>query len=138
MKQVQVAGRLAQDPELKTVGGGTSLVELDLAVDDYDYKAKEKRTAWIPITIWAQQAEYVAKYGTKGDGLVVNGELCIDQYESNKFHDDDGNPAKIKKFFVKAAMGGVSLYKKGERSQDGAATPLQEKLVGGNEDDIPF
>lgn len=144
MKQVQVSGRLGADPELKRVGGNdTPLLEQDLAVDDWDHKTSMKTTCWVPIVVWGKSAEFVCNYAKKGDALVVNGELCSEEYVSKKFTDENGNGAKMKRWYVKAAMGGVQLYSRGEGSAAGSGAPQDKPAATKSrppvdEDDIPF
>lgn len=144
MKAVSLAGRLGQPIELKTVGANeTSLAEFDIGVKGYDFKAKEAKSDWIRIVVWGKDAEYIAT-ASVGDGIIVNGTLETDSYDSTKYFDSDGKAAVIKKTFVKAALGGIEIYRKGEGGT--APAPSSRKapseppagLDFGDEDDIPF
>ena len=83
MNQIILTGRVVQDLELKEVGG-TSLVNLALAVDrDYKDKKGEKITDFFDITVWRQQAEFISKYGKKGDLVGIVGQVQKRSYEKD-------------------------------------------------------
>lgn len=78
-------GRLTADPELKTVGGNTSVVHFTIAINS-NYKNKntgEQRTDFIRCTAWRTTAEFISKYFTKGKMMIVEGSLRSDNYTDN-------------------------------------------------------
>ena len=83
MNTVNITGRLAAQPELKTTSGGKSVCSFRLAVNRPRVKDK---TDWIPCTAWNQSAEYLSKYAAKGNRIGVSGVLTSRDYE-----DKDGN-----------------------------------------------
>ena len=76
-------GRLTADPELKTTQSGISVCSFTLAVARPRVK---DITDFINCTAWRQSAEYLSKYGAKGNLVEVTGSL-----QSEKFTDKDGN-----------------------------------------------
>lgn len=80
-----LAGRLTNDPELKT-GASIPYMRVRLAVDGYDRKEKARKTDFFNITIFGAKAEVVAKYCHKGSFLMVTGEL-----KDNQYTDKEGN-----------------------------------------------
>lgn len=76
-------GRLTADPELKATHSGISVCSFTLAVKRPHVK---DITDFINFTSWRQSAEYLAKYGAKGNLVEVTGTL-----QSEKFTDKDGN-----------------------------------------------
>jgi single-strand DNA-binding protein len=119
MKAVQVVGRLGQDISLEQTTGGTDIVNFDLAVDGYDYSAKEKKTDWISCVVAGKSAAFLANYAHKGDTIVISGELRVEKYNSKKWKDDDGNFAPMTKYTVSANS--VELVSKGNREAGGSA-----------------
>lgn len=83
MNNIQITGRLTADPELKTTQSGISVCAYNLAVK----RPKVKETTdFITCVSWRQGAEYLAKYGHKGDVVAVSGVLTTRSWE-----DKNGN-----------------------------------------------
>lgn len=83
MNIVQITGRLTKDPELRySANGGTAFTTVTIAVDDYDYKNKEKIAYFIPVVIWGKAAENLAKYQNKGSKILVKGKLRVRSYDA--------------------------------------------------------
>lgn len=80
---ITITGRLTADPELKTTPNGVSVCSFTLAV-------KRPRTSdttdFIPCQAWRQSAEYLSKYGAKGNIVAVTGSLT-----TRKWQDQNGN-----------------------------------------------
>ena len=76
-------GRLTADPELKNTNTGTSVCSFTLAVKKPHVK---DATDFIDFVSWRQSAEYLCKYGHKGDVVEVFGTL-----QSRKWEDKNGN-----------------------------------------------
>lgn len=70
---VVVAGYLARDPELKTVGGDEKVANLSIPVKVKTRDGEE--TNWYSISFWGWAAETLQKYTRKGSFLVVHGRL---------------------------------------------------------------
>jgi single-strand DNA-binding protein len=80
MFQVSIlVGNLGQDPELKTLPGGTVLCNFTLATNER--RGDKDETTWHNITVFGKQAEAVAKYKKKGDAVVVMGRTSHSTYE---------------------------------------------------------
>lgn len=82
MNIVQITGRLTKDPELRYSTNGTAFTTVNLAVDDYDFKAKEKIAYFFPVVIWGKAAENLAKYQSKGSKILVKGKLRARSYDA--------------------------------------------------------
>ncbi len=76
-------GRLVADPELKTTQSGVSVCSFKLAVKRPNVK---DTTDFLNYVAWQQSAEYLCKYGKKGDIVEVTGVLTSRNYE-----DSNGN-----------------------------------------------
>ena len=83
MNTVGITGRLTKDPELKTTQNGVSVCSYDLAVKRPRVKDV---TDFIPCVSWRQGAEYLAKYGRKGDVVAISGALT-----TRAWQDKNGN-----------------------------------------------
>lgn len=77
LNQVTVIGRLTRDPELKTVGSGTSLCQISLANNRSYTSGGEKREEvnFFNATAWAKRAEVLAQYAKKGTQIAISGSL---------------------------------------------------------------
>jgi single-strand DNA-binding protein len=85
--KVIVMGNLTRTPELRSTPGGAQLCDISLAVNDtYTDKQgkKQERVDFIDITFWGKQAETLARWKKKGDPLLVEGRLRLDQWEDKE------------------------------------------------------
>lgn len=136
-------GRLTADPELKTTNSGKSVCSFSLAVKRPHVK---DTTDFINFTVWNQSAEYLCKYGSKGDTVEVNGTL-----QSRNYEDKNGN--KRTAFDVVVDSLSLILWRSNQQATtspssatnsgiDVFASKLEEsgvefeEIVG--DDDIPF
>lgn len=75
LNQVFLMGRLVRDPELRQTNSGDQVISFTIAVDR-DF-SKEKQTDFIDCVAWKSTAEYISKYFTKGNKVVVVGSLQL-------------------------------------------------------------
>ena len=80
MNNINITGRLTANPELKTTTNGISVCAYNLAVKRP--KVKDK-TDFLTCVSWRQGAEYLAKYGHKGDMVAVSGVLTTRSWQDN-------------------------------------------------------
>lgn len=69
---VTLVGRLVADPELRRTGTGKPVTSFRLAVDR---PTKDKITDWLDIVAWDKLAEFAAGNFSKGQEMLVDGEL---------------------------------------------------------------
>ncbi len=81
MNKATIIGRLAADPELKQTGSGIAVTSFTLAVDRPYTKGADRQTDWIDIVAWRKTAEFVCKYFSKGDPIVVEGSIQTRMWE---------------------------------------------------------
>lgn len=135
MNTINITGRICADPELKTTQSGISLCVYNLAVK----RPKVKDTTdFLPVVSWRQGAEYLCKYGHKGDMVAVSGVLTARSWE-----DKDGN----KRISYEIVTDTVELVG-GTRSESTNAniTPMptqpqqtqQQEFVVISDEDLPF
>lgn len=111
LNSVNLQGRLAQALELRYTQGGVPVVRFDLAVEA---DSKDAPPDYIPIVCWREQAEFVARYLTKGRQVVVEGKLT-----TNKWTDKNGTKRKD----VEVAARRVHFAGNKEQAQDCQSTP---------------
>ena len=80
---ITLTGRLTAEPELKTTPNGVSVCSFTLAVKRPHVK---DMTDFIPCQVWRQGAEYLTRYGSKGNMVAVTGALT-----TRKWQDQNGN-----------------------------------------------
>jgi single-strand DNA-binding protein len=71
-------GRLVFDVEVKEVKNGKKVLNNRLAI-----RANAKETVFIDIVAWDQVAELMAKYFSKGNEVLIQGELRNDTKEKD-------------------------------------------------------
>lgn len=87
MNSCNFVGRLCADPELRRTNDGTAVCSYSIAVKRPGVK---DTTDFIDIVTWRQGAEYLAKYGSKGDIVAVTGSL-----QPRSWTDKDGNKRRV-------------------------------------------
>ncbi len=85
MNNINLIGRLTDNPELKYVGtNNTALCNFSLAVSrNYRNKDGVIPTDFINIEIWGKRAETLCQYATKGTLIGISGSLRMEKYTSN-------------------------------------------------------
>ena len=84
MNRVFLAGNLCRDPDVRYIQSGTAVADVSIAVNE---KRKDKSGEWVEtatfvdITFWGKTAEVLSQYCKKGDPILVEGRLQLDQWE---------------------------------------------------------
>ena len=81
--RVILMGRLTRDPELKETSSGVNVARFSIAVNrQYANKQTgERETDFVDCDAWRSTAEFVARYFSKGDMILIEGELRNNNYE---------------------------------------------------------
>lgn len=90
LNNVMLNGRLVGDPELKATKSGDKYTKFRLAVERNFLQNGKRECDFIDVVAWRTTAEIVTKHFTKGDGIIVVGELRTREYS-----DKDGNKRKV-------------------------------------------
>jgi single-strand DNA-binding protein len=137
-QKIILIGRLGRDPEMRYTPDGTPVTSFSVATDRVWTDAngqQQKRAVWFRVTAWRRLAETCNQYLTKGQLVMVEGELS----EPKPFQGRDGEwraSLEVRAFTVKF------LGSRGE-----AAAPAPEAAEGGEiaehptpttEEEIPF
>ena len=74
MNNVILKGRLVRDPELRQTQSNISVTSFTIAVDKY-VKDGEKQADFIECNAWRGTADFIAKYFTKGQEILIRGAI---------------------------------------------------------------
>lgn len=80
MNRVELIGRLANDIDLKKTNSGLSVCTFTLAVQR---NTEDKEADFIDCQAWRQTAEYISKYGKKGQLWAVEGHIQKTSYDTD-------------------------------------------------------
>ena len=80
INRVELLGRVGTDPEMRYTPAGTAFTQFRLATDR-PRRNGDVETDWHSVTCWAQLAEIVNEYVSKGDRLYVTGRLAQNSWE---------------------------------------------------------
>ncbi len=82
---VQLIGRLGNDPEVRTFDSGKKMASFSIATtDSYKNQKGEKveDTQWHNLVIWGKLADIAGQYLKKGSEVAVSGKLVHRNYET--------------------------------------------------------
>jgi single-strand DNA-binding protein len=86
--KVLLMGNLTKDPEIKTIGSGSTLANVSIAVNRrYTGSNGEKKeeVTYVDIAFWGKQAEVFGRLGIrKGTPIFVEGRLQLDSWEDKQ------------------------------------------------------
>ncbi|MGN0678113.1 MAG: single-stranded DNA-binding protein [Oscillospiraceae bacterium] len=82
---VTMMGRITKDPELKVTPNGTSVCSFSIAVErQYQTKGEERKSDFFNVIAWRTTAEFICKWFSKGNMILVTGEMQTRPY-TNKY-----------------------------------------------------
>ena len=81
MNRVVLKGRLVGDPELRKTQSDISHTRFKIAVDKYTGKDSEKAADFIDCDAWRGTADFISKYFSKGQEILIEGALHNNNYE---------------------------------------------------------
>ena len=77
LNNVNLVGRVGQEPEVRYFDSGSVLTKLSLAVNR---RSKNSEPDWFELELWGKIAEVAANYTHKGSLIGVIGELKIQSW----------------------------------------------------------
>lgn len=139
MNQVVLVGRLTRDPELKYIPRtGTAVASFTIAVDrNYINKEGKRDTDFIPIEVIGKSAEYCANYITKGKLVALEGNIRVDNYQTQSGE---------KRTFTKVSTKSVQSLESKSKSSNSYKESVQDGTIGLDpqgfeiidDDELPF
>ena len=89
MNKVILCGRLTADPELRRTQSGIASIRFTVAVNRKyaDKNTGERQADFINCQAWRQTAEFISRYFSKGNMIIVEGELRTGSYTDKKHSD---------------------------------------------------
>ena len=82
MNTVIMMGRLTKDPEIRSTATGMQVASFTLAVNRR-FQKEDQKADFFNVTAWNKTAEFVGKYFTKGQQVLVSGRLENRSWEDN-------------------------------------------------------
>lgn len=130
LNHITIMGRLVRDPEKRSTQSGVSVASFTVAVDRDFKNGDERVTDYIDCTAWRGQADFIAKYFSKGRMIVVDGAL-----NSRKWTDKDGNNRVSWEIQAQNVYFGDS-----KRNDDGQQSKPQtfDEVASEDDGDLPF
>lgn len=134
INKVILMGRLTADPELRQTQSGISSCRFSVAIDRRytDKNTGERKTDFITVIAWRQQAEFVSRYFSKGRMIIVEGTLQNDNYtDSNGVKHYSYNVVADNVSFgeSKAAANSGTAYSAPVNNNTGYQTPPQQQAA---------
>ena len=125
-----LVGRLGVDPELRTTGTGTHVVNIRMATTDRrkEGDAWVAHTEWHNVTVWGRTAENVAKFCTKGKEIYVEGKI-----QTRKYQDKSG----ADRYSTEIVADNVRFLGSRKDNSDPMAQ-VQSPTFSQNDEHIPF
>ena len=81
INNVVLTGRITRDLEVKNTGSGLSILNFSIAVErPFKNKQGERETDFINIVAFRKNADNIAKYFSKGDGIGIEGRIQTGSY----------------------------------------------------------
>lgn len=126
INRVNITGRLTRDPELRSTQGGTSILQIGLAVNDRRKNPQsgewEDMPNYVDCIIFGARANGIQPYLTKGTKVAVEGKLRWSSWEK-----DDGRHSKIEVIVDEIVLmsGGQQGQQQGGYQQAPRQTPQQ-------------
>ena len=87
MNKVIEIGRLTADPELRQTQNGNMVTQFTVAVNRPYKKDREQEADFISCVAWSGTAEFISKYFSKGDPIVIEGALRTRSYDDRRYPD---------------------------------------------------
>lgn len=140
LNEIALQGRLTRDPEAKATASGISCATFALACEqDYKNQNGERDTDFFDVVVWRGTADFVQRYFSKGQMIIVKGRLQTRQWTA-----EDGSKRKTVQIVADSVYFCDSAKESGNTSQAKAGTypaPAPAENAGYTPvetDDLPF
>lgn len=126
-------GRLTNNPELKTTQSGTSVCSFTLAVDKRYTQENGPTADFINCVAWKKTAEFINKYFTKGQEMLIEGSLQVRSYTDN---------SGAKRYVTEVIVDNVEFCGPKQQAeltdQETPSQPVNADIEVDDNDDLPF
>lgn len=129
LNRVFLMGRLTADPEIRQTPSGIYVATFKIAVDRT--YSKEKQADFLPVVAWRNTAEFVSRYFSKGQMIVVEGSL-----QSRNYEDKNGQKRTAIEVVAQNVQFGEPKRKDSPQPQSVDVEPDVEPDL--DSDDLPF
>ena len=120
--RITVVGRLTAQPELKQTQSGVSVTSFSVAVGrTYAPKGQERQTDFFNVVAWRNTAEFISKYFSKGNAILLEGTM-----ESREYTDQNGNNRLVWELIASSAHF-VESKTKSETAQSEGFTEIDDE-----------
>lgn len=82
MNHIVIKGRIVHTPEIKTTASDVKVCVFSVAVDRRFKSGGEKVSDFFDCVAWRSTAEFIGKYFTKGQEILLSGEMQSRSYEA--------------------------------------------------------
>ena len=124
-------GRLCKNPGLSTTASGMAVCRIRIAVPRRD---KQSGADFVTCVAFKAQAEFLNKYFSKGQEILVQGSLRINQWEGDDGIKREGCEVLINNIDFCGAKQDIKLAEQNERAQ--TVEPVQ--FIDFPNEDLPF
>jgi single-strand DNA-binding protein len=124
-------GRLCKNPELSTTSSGMSVCRIRIAVPRRD---KQSGADFVTCVAFKAQAEFLNKYFSKGQEILVQGNLSINQWEGDDGIKREACEVLINNIDFCGAKQDSNQAERNERAQ----TVEQVQFIDFPNEDLPF
>jgi single-strand DNA-binding protein len=142
INRVTIVGRLTRDPELRQLPGGTSVLQMGVAVNG---RQRDEAGNWtdkpnfFDVKVFGNQADMLANHLSKGRRIGVDGRLDWSSWEAQ----DGGKRSKVEIVaqsvqFLDSRTEGGDLGGGGNQFVPAGASQGSDADFAGADDDIPF
>ncbi|MBP0986675.1 MAG: single-stranded DNA-binding protein [Oscillospiraceae bacterium] len=85
LNKVILMGRLTRDPEFRQTTSGVPVCRFSIAINRQfaNKQTGERETDFVDCVAWRNTAEFVSRYFSKGNMILVEGQLRNDNYTDN-------------------------------------------------------
>jgi single-strand DNA-binding protein len=152
--KVLLIGNLTRDPQLSYLPSQTAVVDFGLAVNRR-WRGKDgtdkNEVCFVDCRAFAQMAETINKYLSKGRGVFIEGRLTFDSWTAQDGTKRSRHRVTVESFqflgpapgaaggaVAGATEGSAGEVSPGGEGQSGAYDVQGQGSVGGGTDDIPF
>lgn len=125
LNHIVLQGRLTKDVEIRHTQSEKAVASFSIAVD----RGRDNGADFINCVAWQQTAEFISKYFSKGDMILVEGRLTSRSYE-----DKAGN----KRTAFEVVVGNVNFCGSKSNGEKKQTADVVFEEIEGDEDSLPF